>query len=452
MKDRIRSQQHILLWSLVGLLSLGVVGLLFILMASPSFSPPSKVSSKSSLTTGSSRLDPKEVWVEKFTSEQEVTTKRLETLEKMLENLLKLNQSSASVREQSLKDGALQGSLDSSKPPSKNTSSDSVQDLRHDLKNLVQGDFMETVGTKGPQTLPPQKLSKSPDLMTTRFTSSSSAQTRFRSKGIQKTTLNLLNARLGKTLKTYDNTIPAGAFVRAVLLGGVDASTSIQAASDPRPVLLRLTDHGTLPRFFHSDLCGCHVLAASYGDISSERVMMRLEKLTCTERQTGEIIELNVQGYVAGEDGRAGLRGHVVDRSGETMRHAAMGGFLSGMGNFLSQSQNPIAFSPATGIGVMNPLTNGELLKYGAAKGASGALEKYADFYIKRAEQMQPVIQIQAGRMVDIVFTQGVEFSDSAVRQTLSQRKDQKRFSQIQSQDTSLKPLEAWVPKEGDPS
>ena len=74
------------------------------------------------------------------------------------------------------------------------------------------------------------------------------------------------------------------------MVGGVDASTSIQASNDPRPVLLRVTDHGTLPRKFKSDLCGCHVLAACYGDISSERVYMRLEKLTCTERKTGEVV------------------------------------------------------------------------------------------------------------------------------------------------------------------
>jgi len=49
-----------------------------------------------------------------------------------------------------------------------------------------------------------------------------------------------------------------------------------------------------------------------------------------------------------------------------------------------------------------------------------GALDKYADFYIKRAEQMQPVIQVAAGRKVDIVFTQGVDFADSAMRQILS--------------------------------
>lgn len=105
----------------------------------------------------------------------------------------------------------------------------------------------------------------------------------------------------------------------------LDASTSIQASNDPRLVLLRVTDPGTLRRKFKSDLCGCHVLAAYYGDISSVPVYMSLEKLTCTERQTGEIVEMTVNGYVAGEDGRAGLRGVVVDRAAESIRNAAVG-------------------------------------------------------------------------------------------------------------------------------
>ena len=272
---------------------------------------------------------------------------------------------------------------------------------------------------------------------------------RFRSKGIQRTSLMLANSKSNKNLKTADNTVPAGAFAGAVMVGGVDASTSIQASNDPRPVLLRVTDPGTLPRKFKSDLCGCHVLAACYGDISSERVYMRLEKLTCTERKTGEIVEMAVNGYVAGEDGRAGLRGIVVDRAGESMRNAAIGGFLSGMGNFLSQSHSPVTFSPANGLAQTNPMTNPDMLKFGAAKGASGALDKYAEFYIKRAEQMQPVIQVQAGRKVDIVFTQGVAFENSAARADMIRVNDQHRLSQIHnSSDTASKPLEAWVPNQ----
>ncbi len=168
--------------------------------------------------------------------------------------------------------------------------------------------------------------------------------------------------RNSKLLKTTDNTIPAGAFAKVVLLGGVDASTSIQASSDPRPVLLRLISPGTLPRKFRSDLEDCHALAACYGDLSSERVFMRLEKLTCVERKTGEVLEMNVQGYVAGEDGRAGLRGRLVDRSTESLRNAMLGGFFSSVGNFLGQSRQPVVFSPTAGLAQTNPLSAQEML------------------------------------------------------------------------------------------
>ena len=253
----------------------------------------------------------------------------------------------------------------------------------------------------------------------------------FRSKELTKISLSRgINA---KPLKTTDNTIPAGAFAEAILLGGVDASTSIQASSDPRPILLRLTDPGTLPRRFKSDLEGCHVLAASYGDLSSERVFMRLEKLGCVERKTGEVIEIGIQGYVAGEDGRAGVRGAVVDRAGESMRNAMVGGFFSSIGKFLGQAKTPITFSPTTGLAQNNALDTNEIFRQSAANGMGGALDKYADFYIKRAEQMQPVIQVAAGRLVDLVFTQGLDFADSRARQVLSKTNDQKRYQQVQN-------------------
>jgi hypothetical protein len=60
---------------------------------------------------------------------------------------------------------------------------------------------------------------------------------------------------------------------------------------------------------------------------------------------------------------------------------------------------------------------------------------------------MQPVIQVQAGRAVDIVFTQGVGMEDSAARGALVKVNDQQRLSQInQTHDTQNKSVEAWVP------
>ena len=65
---------------------------------------------------------------------------------------------------------------------------------------------------------------------------------------------NAIDSENYKTLKTVDNYIPAGSFAKAVLLSGVDAETGLNSSSDPEPVLIRIIDHGTLPRKFKSDL------------------------------------------------------------------------------------------------------------------------------------------------------------------------------------------------------
>ena len=256
--------------------------------------------------------------------------------------------------------------------------------------------------------------------------------------GIQKIVLRLSGT--GPHLKknkpsTPENVLPAGTFAQAVLLGGVDASTAIAASSDPRPVLLRMTDKGTLPRKFCSDLKDCHLLASAYGDLSSERVYMRLEKLTCTERVGGEISETQVAGYVSGEDGKAGVRGVVVDRAGPVIRNSLMGGFFSGMGKFFESSQSQFAL-PATPFGALNPLSSQRILSAGAASGTSHALEKYAEFFIKRAEQLQPVLQVAAGRAVNVVFTQGTPFGETSVRKALSKIRDKSRKAAVQSLET----------------
>jgi conjugal transfer pilus assembly protein TraB len=122
-----------------------------------------------------------------------------------------------------------------------------------------------------------------------------------------------------------------------------------------------------------------------------------------------------------------------------------IGGFFGSIGKFLGQSRTPLLFSPATGLAENALLGSKDILKQSAGSGAGGALDKYADFYIKRAEQLQPVIQVAAGRTVDLVFTQGLEFSHTAIRQAVSKTNDQQRFSQIQKMEEQ-KPLPHWLP------
>ena len=236
-----------------------------------------------------------------------------------------------------------------------------------------------------------------------------------------------------QSLDTVDTILPAGSFAQAVLLSGVVSSTSASSSSNPEPILLELVDSGNLSRNFTSSVKGCRVIGSAFGVLSKERVMIRLEQLTCIEQLTGEAVTLPVDGYVSGEDGENGMRGVVIDRSGDHMRMAFATGFLSSFSNFLSMSANPVTFSSQTGLASTTPLTGQEMLKQGVARGAGSALDKFTEFYIKRAESLDPVIVVKPGRVVDVIFSKSISLGKSLYRQRLSRRHDILRKKKIKS-------------------
>ncbi len=243
---------------------------------------------------------------------------------------------------------------------------------------------------------------------------------------------NAKNSKDYKPIKTVENYIPAGSFAKAVLLSGIDASTSLTAANDPDPVLIRITDHGTLPRKFKSDLKDCHLICAAYGDLSSERVKIRLEKLSCTEIATGEIIETEVAGFVTGEDGRQGIRGEVVSTEGRLLANSFIAGTLSGLsGAFTVKDRNVSIITDS--MDNIKKLTKPEwqdTMRESFAKGGASSMDMLSKYYIERAESLQPIIQIGAGRKVDVIFTEGAYFGTSEMKKALSKKRD----SQIQDQ------------------
>jgi conjugal transfer pilus assembly protein TraB len=244
---------------------------------------------------------------------------------------------------------------------------------------------------------------------------------------IQKVSLGLTENLKHKLPKTVDTTIPAGAFAKTVLLSGLDASSAMTASSDPRPMLLRLIDPGTLPRRFQSDLKDCHCTASAYGDLSSERVYARLEKLTCIERTTGEIIETQVAGYIAGSDGKAGIRGVVASKDGQFLGRSLVGGIFAGLSNVANPQNRQAQVNPfAMGGKQPSPPNIGDMFTAGMTSGVSTALDRLSQYYIDRAEQLQPVIQIAAGQVVDIVFTQGTFIGSQDVKEQIEgQRENQ---------------------------
>lgn len=206
--------------------------------------------------------------------------------------------------------------------------------------------------------------------------------------------------------KAVTNYLPAGSFVTATLLSGVDAPTGGQADSNPLPVLLRLVDDGQMPNFFRSYVEDCHVTGSTIGYLSSERAHIRLEKLSCILK-SGKIIEHNVKGYVTGEDGKAGLRGRVVEKQGALLSRAAAAGFLGGYGDALGNAANVTTVSAAGTETSINPDL---IMEAGLAQGGGDAMTRLADYYMKRANDTFPIIEVDAKRIVEIIFTEGVDF------------------------------------------
>ena len=203
--------------------------------------------------------------------------------------------------------------------------------------------------------------------------------------------------------------LPAGAHAEAVVLAGVDASAGVSSQGDPRPVLLRITgpawtaaEDGTA---LQVDVDGCTVTGAAHGDLSSEKVYVRFRTMTCAGPEPGTVIETDVAGFVAGS-GKTGVRGPVVSREGALVEKAFLAGLVSGVGQGVSQAFQPQAVATGGGAAVANTGL-GDIGRAGLGAGASSAGNKVADYMIRRAEQYQPVIQLQAGTKVTLVFLEG---------------------------------------------
>lgn len=213
----------------------------------------------------------------------------------------------------------------------------------------------------------------------------------------------------GISLKSSDLYLPGGTYCKAVVNMGVAVSTATNSQGNPEPIKLRLVDDGNLPGGLKGRVRDAVLIGACYGDISSERARCRLETLTWKDKN-GTQIEKSIEGWVVGEDGLAGLRGQVVDRSGAVAREAFGAGMLSAAANFFKFEATAGAY-PMTPFGQTNALSTQDALKGAATSGAGNALDKLAEFSIKRAEQMQPVILVASGRVVDVLLKTGVSLT-----------------------------------------
>ncbi|OAI17542.1 TraB/VirB10 family protein [Methylomonas koyamae] len=204
--------------------------------------------------------------------------------------------------------------------------------------------------------------------------------------------------------------IPAGSILTGVLLNGLDAPTGRKAKKEPMPVLFRIKKEAILPNRFHADVRECFLLAAGFGDLSAERAYFRGETFSCV-RQDGGVIEVPMNAYATGEDGKNGVRGRVVSKQGALLAQSMMAGFLRGFSDAFGRNQIPILMTG--GLGALSGTTpfqsafSSQSMEGGALKGAGYAMERLSHFYMDMAEEIYPVIEVDATRQVNFIVQKG---------------------------------------------
>lgn len=206
-----------------------------------------------------------------------------------------------------------------------------------------------------------------------------------------------------KEASTY---IPSNSFVKGVLIGSLSANTGGNASNDPTPVLIRITDLAQLPNRFRSNLKSCMVGGSGWGDLSTERVKIRLTTLSCILK-SGKSLDIKVAGYVDGEDSKAGIRGMIVTHSGSIVAKAALAGFLQGVGQVGQAVGQTQQITPLGGV--TTTVSPSQALYAGGGSGVAQVGSSLSTYYMNMLNQISPSIEVSAGRHITVIFTEGIE-------------------------------------------
>ena len=239
----------------------------------------------------------------------------------------------------------------------------------------------------------------------------------------ESTQIRTLSASIPKkdTLSYY--TIPSGSFAQGVILSGAYAPSltgnNSGGGAGPYPVLIEIVDPYILPSLRRGGLKYAFVIASAYGDLSSERAILRLERISFIY-EDGSTLDQEIKGWVVGPDGMYGIPGKVVSREGSLIARAILAGMLSGVSGALEQAGRVIQQTPLGGTMSYIPPEN--VGKVATFSGLGKAAEMLANFYIQRANQLFPVVEIPAGTEVTLVLLEPlkVKLLDASFRRSTS--------------------------------
>ena len=205
--------------------------------------------------------------------------------------------------------------------------------------------------------------------------------------------------------RSYETFIPPGTFCKVSTLVGMEAPTGGQAQTNPVPAQFEILEDCTLPNGRRAPLRGCFVTAHGFGDLSSERAYIRLDRLSCID-DDNNAVDIAVRGYVVGEDGKPGMSGTIVNKQGTAIANSIWAALASGTGRALKSAGTVQTINPLGGV----TETTSDGFRAGLGDGLAKGFDAISAYYLKVAEKLFPTVSISSMRTVEISFNRGFVF------------------------------------------
>jgi hypothetical protein len=200
---------------------------------------------------------------------------------------------------------------------------------------------------------------------------------------------------------------PAGSGARGVLITGVYATQG-----NAYPVLIEVVGpfYETMRRT-NDKLQNAFIIGEAVGDISSSRVYVRLQKISVYLEGEDRPRTFPVYGWVTDTDGgEYGVKGRVTRRDGSFLALAIISSFLGGVGEAL-QAAGTITTDITGGGGVYQTqqIDTTKIWEVAAASGLSRSAEQLSQRFMDRADELQPVVHVQPGIIIDVFLLQDLK-------------------------------------------
>jgi hypothetical protein len=201
--------------------------------------------------------------------------------------------------------------------------------------------------------------------------------------------------------------LPAGSWVRAKLLTGVQAN-----ARYPYNVLMQLDYAYTGPNGTKIPLQGCLIIGGAMADLSIERVIISPHTLSCV-RNNKQAFQRKIQGFVAGKDSSNGMTGVFDSKQSKVFLAAVLSGVVKGASEAyeIANTQTDV-INGALGTQSVTKNFKGKFEELAVAKGVGGASEMVTSWYLEQARALLPTMNVGSGQDLWVVVTDGVDVPD----------------------------------------